>query len=361
MKKLVLLFATLFAVGFAMAQNTANVNQVGTSNNGTVVQTGVGNGATMNQYGSNIAVIQQIGATNTADIDQGASGANVDNSHAPAYAGDWKEGAFIHQNGAGNEAAIDVNVSRNGSQIDQLGDGNWAKQEVNSTYARTTNWDRMGVDINQTGNDNWANQKTVGSFGTYGVQGMKINQVGGDNVADQLSIGGMANVTEIEQIGNNNNNPGVSGNTFDVSSTGLANPLALAWAHKPAGDFTQYMYQNKGVTHMYVEGNNNNTYQYQEYSVWAVSGQNDAWIDLYGNGNDVAQGQMGDLNSSDIDIDGDGNVVTSSQFGDSNVVDIDLVSGSDNNVVGIQQTGDGHKATVFQDGNSNFAQIVQNQ
>ncbi len=358
MKKLSIFLIMVFAVVFAMAQNNiADVTQVGNGNNGIVNQSGNSNNAEVDQYGSNIAKVEQIGVSNKGEIAQGASGASVLNNYIPGYSGDWKEGAFINQTGERNDAEIDVNVSRNGSRIDQLGNDNWAKQEVNSTYARTTNWDRMGVDINQKGNNNWANQKTIASFGTYGVQGMKINQEGNYNVADQLSIGGMSNATEIEQIGNNNNNPTHSGNTFDVSATGLANPLALSWAQKPAGNYTQYMFQNKGETHMYVEGNNNNTAQYQEYSVHSISGQNDAWMDIFGSGNDVAQGQLGDLNSSDIDITGDSNVVTTSQFGDNDFIKIDISGG--NNVVGVQQTGDLHSATVLQTGNLNFAQVIQ--
>lgn len=358
MKKVIFLFAMVFALSFAMAQNnTADVNQVGNGNNGIVNQSGNSNSANVDQYGSNIAKVEQVGISNKGKIAQGASGASVLNNYVPGYPGDWKEGAFINQSGERNDAEIDVNVSRNGSRIDQLGNDNWAKQEVNSAFARTTNWDRMGVDINQEGNNNWANQKTIASFGTYGVQGMKINQDGNYNVADQLSIGGMSNATEIEQIGNNNNNPDQSGNTFNVSATGLANPLALSWAHKPVGNYTQYMFQNKGATHMYVEGNNNNTAQYQEYSVWSVSGQNDAWMDIFGSENNVAQGQLGDMNSSEIDIAGDDNVVTSSQFGDNNFVEIDLTGAS--NVVGVQQVGDFHSAAVLQTGNSNFAQVIQ--
>lgn len=338
MKKLVFLFAMVFAVSMAMAQISGNV-------------------ATIDQYGSNIAVIEQTGDLNEGIITQGADGSPVYNAHVPGYAGDWKEGAFIYQTGTDNDAEIDVNVSSNGSRIDQLGDYNWAKQEVNTSSTRTTDWDRMGVDINQDGNHNLANQKTVASFGTVGIQGMKINQVGDYNVADQLSIGGWGQTVEIDQIGNNNNNPTQSGNTYNVSATTLADPLNLSWAHKPSGDFTQYTYENQGVTHMYVEGNDNNTYQYQEYDIWSVSGQNDAWMDIIGSRNNVAQGQLGDLNSSEIDIEGDGNVVTSSQFGNSNMVKIGVVGNT--NVVGVQQVGNLHDATVFQSGDSNFAKVIQ--
>ena len=40
----------------------------------------------------------------------------------------------------------------------------------------------------------------------------------------------------------------MSGNAFDLSATGLTNPITgLSWTHKPAGDFTQYQNGLKDV------------------------------------------------------------------------------------------------------------------
>ena len=341
MKKLIFLFAMVFAVSMAMGQNSGNV-------------------ASVDQYGSNIAEIEQTGSNNTGDIDQGTLGTPVTNNKVPSYAGDWIGGAFIDQIGDGNDAAINMhNGGNNGSSVYQYGNDNKGYQDIGTSHSIGTSWDLMGVDLDQLGNNNWATQTTVASFGSAGVKRMFVLQDGNYNVADQLSVGGYVNAQDITQIGNNNNNPTQSGNTYDISATTLADPLSLAWAHKPVGDFTQYANQMRGTSHIYVEGNDNNTFQYQEYTVWSLSGQNDAWMDIYGNGNDVAQGQLGEYNSSDIDIDGDGNVVTSSQLGDSNTIDIDLVSGSNNCVVGVEQIGDSHSATVFQSGVSNFAKVIQ--
>jgi hypothetical protein len=342
MKKVSLFLGMVLAASFAIAQ----VNE--------------DNDATITQYGSNIGIINQTGSHNDGVITQGTESTPITTMYSNGT-NDWKRGAYVDQVGNHNDAEIIMTKSSAGASIDQKGgDYNWAKQDLNSGSMYTTSWTRMGADIDQTGNHNFANQKTLSSFGTYGVQGIMIVQTGDYNKADQLSIGGMANVTEITQIGSNNNNSTESLNTYDVSKTTLADPLLLTWAHKPAGDFTQYANQNKGTTHIYVQGDNNNTFQYQEYTSWGGGeGDNDAMIDLYGSGNDVAQGQLGEFNSSDIDIDGSNNVVTSSQLGDSNIVNIDLVGGSNNCVVGVQQIGDLHSATVYQSGASNFAKIVQ--
>lgn len=341
MKKVIFLFAMVLAVSMAMAQTSGNV-------------------ATIDQYGSNIAEIEQTGSNNTGDIEQGSVGTPVTNNKVPTYAGDWKGGAFIDQIGDANNASINMHDGgNNGSCIYQFGNNNIGSQDIGTSHSIGTSWDLMGVDLDQIGNNNLASQTTVASFGSAGVKRMFVLQQGNYNVADQLSVGGYQNDQNITQIGNNNNNQDESGNAFDVSATTLANPLSLSWAHKPAGDYTQYANQMRGTSHMYVEGDNNNTYQYQEYTVWSRSGDNDAWMDIYGSENNVVQGQLGYQNSSDIDIVGGGNVVTSSQLGDSNMVDIDLVGGSADCVVGVEQIGNSHDATVFQSGASNFAKIVQ--
>ncbi len=337
MKKLAILFAMVFAVSMAMGQD---------------------NDAIVEQYGTNIAEIEQIGDLNEGFIYQGASGSAVTNSGSNG-ASDWKLGAFITQEGTDNTAEIDMNTSDNGAKIDQLGDYNWAKQELNVAHSKTTDWDKMGLDVNQDGNNNWANQKTVLAFGTDAGANMIINQVGDHNVADQLSIGGWGQKMQIEQIGHRNNNPLVSGYSYDVSATGLTDPLALPWAHKPAGVFTQYAYENHGETDMYVEGDDNNTHQYQEYGLFSVSGQNDAWMDVVGSRNNIAQGQLGDLNESDIDVNGDDNVVTTSQHGDDNWAKIELLAGSNDNVAGIEQSGDLNTASILQSGVTNFAKVIQ--
>ncbi|NLO02654.1 MAG: hypothetical protein GX126_10105 [Bacteroidales bacterium] len=149
-----------------------------------------------------------------------------------------------------------------------------------------------------------------------------------------------------------------SGNEYDVSATGMTDPLTLPWVHKPTGEFTQYTFENKGVTHIYVQGDDNNTYQYQEYVSYGESGQNDAWMDVHGSLNNAAQGQLGDFNESDIEISGSENVITTSQLGDSNIAGI-VLSGSDNCVAGIEQTGDFNDANILQSGVNNIAITVQ--
>jgi len=342
MKKVSLFLGMVLAASFAMAQNTATVNQ----------------------FGSNIGQVLQTGSDNGATIQQGFSGAAVSNSHAPAYAGDWIEGSYIKQIGSTNTATVTVRTSANGTSINQEGDLNTATQDVGSTFERTTDLTKMGLDIDQIGNSNLATQKTISSFGSYGIQGMTIKQTGMDNLADQVSIGGMAQTQQIKQVGNNNNNSTV--NAFNISTTTLANPLtALAYTFSRANGgaavvglpMTQYSNQRFGSAIMNVTGDDNNTYQFQEYSVWSTSGDNDEILNLTGSRNNVAQGQLGEKNYSNITLTGDENVVSTSQLGDLNSADVDVIGSY--NVVGIDQTGNSQTATVNQNGNANFAKVVQ--
>ncbi|MCJ7696312.1 MAG: hypothetical protein MUO40_12940 [Anaerolineaceae bacterium] len=338
MKNLLVIFITVvLCAGFAFAQT---------------------NTATVDQYGTNIGIINQTGLDNDAAIDQGTLATPVTNNKVPGYVGDWIGGAFIDQVGVDNDASINMhNGGNNGSSVYQFGDDNKGYQDIGTSHSIGTSWTLMGVDLDQLGDNNWATQKTVSSFGSAGVKRMFVIQDGDYNIADQLSIGGYTNAQDIVQKGDNNNNPTESGNAFDLSATGLANPLSLPWAHKPAGDYTQYSNQMYGTTHMYVEGNDNNTAQYQEYTVWGLSGRNHAMLDLYGNTNDVAQGQLGEYNSSDFDILGDGNVVTGLQWGDSNIATVYILG--NNNVAAIEQLNDGNNGSINQVGSGNTGLILQ--
>jgi hypothetical protein len=337
MRKLFALLTVVFFAGFMMAQD---------------------NDASVTQYGSNIGIVTQTGSSNNGDIIQGSLATPVTNNKVPGYSGDWIGGAFINQLGGNNDASINMhNGGNNGSSVYQAGDDNNGYQDIGTSQSIGTSWNLMGVDLDQIGNSNWATQKTISSFGSAGVKRMYVAQTGDNNIADQLSIGGYGNDQHISQIGNNNNNPSESGNTYDVSATTLTDPLALPWAYKPAGDYTQYSNQMHGTTKMDVLGNGNNTYQYQEYTVWALSGQNDATMSVNGDNNDVAQGQLGEYNSSDIDIAGSGNVMTNSQWGDSNTATI-YVNGN-NNVGGIEQVNNGNIGDIYQVGNGNTGLILQ--
>ncbi|MDD4968605.1 MAG: hypothetical protein PHT07_04165 [Paludibacter sp.] len=344
MKKLTFILIALLAIGILKAGN---------------------NTSTVNQFGVNVATVLQIGEFNGALIQQGFLGAFVTNNYQPVHPNDWIEGSYIVQTGKYNTASSTVHTSNNGTSIFQLGNSNTATQDVGSFYEETKSITKMGLDIDQIGNGNLANQQTFLSFGAYGVQGLTISQTGKNNVADQVSVGGMKQEQHIVQIGNNNNNPTISLNAFNLSATTLDNPLtklAFKFDNGSVGvvslPMTQYSNQVLGSARMTVIGNNNNTYQFQEYTDLSTKGQNDASLCLTGNRNNVAQGQLGEFNNSDIDMLGSRNVISTSQNGEFNTIDIEVIGSS--NVAGIQQSGDYNSAKVLQKGNDNFVKVVQN-
>ena len=372
MKKVIFLFAMVLTVGFAMAQNTATVNQTGTSNSGTVNQSGASNNATIDQYGTNLGQILQTGTGNIGNIDQGTLAKPVTNVPTTYY----NVGAWIKQVGETNNASIvsqnDGSIHNSGSgnagSIDQNGKTNTASQVLGShTSQRAKTSARVAVEIDQLGDGNKAWQLTRGNFGSHGIQQMWVDQIGVNNYANQYSNGGMASVMTVKQEGSGNGNA----KSADVNSTGLASPLSLPWGTKmhPAnagginagkilsGEYTQYQNGRYSEAIINVKGDDNKTTQAQEFTSWSLSGQNKAYIDILGNTNAVIQAQMGEKNTSDVDITGSYNVVASSQLGDVNAVDIDITGSF--NTVGVEQVGNWHIATVLQTGNYNFAQIIQ--
>lgn len=338
MKKLIFLFAMVFAVSMVMAQNSGNI-------------------ATIDQYGTNLAEVEQTGNNNTADVDQGTLLSPKTNIPLTGYYG---AGSYVRQIGNSNNAIVTVTGGSVGSRVDQGGDDNQATQLLgaNSSYRgqQVNNYDgRMSIEIIQINNENEGYQKTTSNFGTYGIKKMWIDQTGLNNYGSQHSKGGTQSVMTIKQIGDNNGNAVYA----DVSSTGLSSPLALGFELGNEA-YTQYQNGNFSTATIDITGSDNKTTQAQQYTAWINrAGENTATIDIVGNGNAVIQGQLGELNGSYVDINGDGNIVTTSQLGDNNAIDVDIVGSSVDCVVGVEQVGNLHSATVFQSGASNFAKVIQ--
>jgi hypothetical protein len=309
MKKLLLsVVAILLVTAVTFAQsNEAYVIQVGTTNTSTVDQSGTAghNLAYVNQYGSNIANVQQLGVgSNSATINQGSNGLPVTNNHQAAYVGDWQDGAFIMQNGATNTAAITMTGNLSTGTINQVGSLNSGSQTIGTNYSEMSGH-TSGVWMSQEGTSNYSTQITSPSFGSAGIKQMTVYQDGNSNIANQTSIGGYGSTLEATQLGNSNTS-------------------------------TQYQNQMGGIAHTYVDGDDNTTSQNQLYTVWALSGRNDAYIDIDGSSNTTIQSQTGQYNLSRTTQTGDGNYSMQTQ------------------------TGDSHSSIVTQTGNNNISNVTQN-
>jgi len=315
-KGLVIALAVLMILGLSgLAMAGDNV--------GDVIQNGNNNDAEIEQTGHNKASITQVGDQNDGNIYQ--NGTNF-----PSSGGCWYYlGAYIEQLGDKNEASIYMPTGDNATRIQQVGNQNEASQVLGSHAHKSTNWNRLGLHIKQFGNRNVADQQTISNFGCYGIQDMFAKQVGNDNFVDQLSIGGMQCLMEAYQIGNGN---------------------------------SSWQYQNARFSdlHLYIAGDNNLTNQYQEYTDWGASGDHDAYVDIYGNENEVRQTQIGEYDFADVDVNGNRNFVKQGQFGNSNraLVDID---GNNNGSACYACNNcywfNTHGYTQYQNGENNYAEM----
>lgn len=349
MKKIIFLFTIVLATNMAMAQNS-------NGNKGEIEQTGHENTAEITQFGRNTSIINQIGKKNSATVEQGDEGRPVKNLDTNS----WRHGAFIDQAGNDNEAAIKIwkgdgsqqsGGASNGARIEQTGNNNRAFQDISNSHVKTTNRNRMGAHIKQLGNDNFAKQEVFRSFGTHGSGGIIIDQQGNENQARQYVIGGRSNVTEIQQVGNNNSYSGF--NNSDV-----ADILSLAWNHKPSGEsFSQFQRGESNELRLNIIGNDNITAQYQEGDVWGRS-YNIANINIEGNYNEAAQAQLGSHNNSDITVIGNSNSAGIQQFGMHNNAEVSQFGNSNFSI--ITSAGVGNVGTITQTGNMNSAVISQN-
>ena len=359
MRKLIFIFTILLATSMAMAQtNVAVVEQIGNENEGEIVQTGLDNKAEVTQYGTNTSIINQLGEKNNATVEQGEEGAlrSVTNKDTQS----WRYGAFIDQVGNENEAKIKLwkgdgtyqsGGSSNGARIEQDGDNNKAFQDISNSQVKTANWDRMGAHIKQLGNENFAKQEVFRSFGTQGSGGIIIDQQGLTNQARQYVIGGRENVTEIYQIGNNNSYAG-------STNADVADILSLDWNLIPVGEnFSQFQRGENSELRLNILGNDNITAQYQEGTVWGRT-YNIANIDIEGSSNEAVQAQLGKDNKAVIDVYGDLNRAGVQQFGDDN--EAEIFQTGDSNLGFIYSTGTGHSGIITQTGNMNEAIITQN-
>lgn len=274
MKKLVFLFALVFAVSMAMAQHMDVVNQTGNSNKayvdqGFLVPTGPG-------LPGNVAYVDQIGDRNHADVDQYNGG----------FAGDAHD-AKVWSQGNDNTAKIYQERAAGDAIITQIGNANWADIfESGNLYDGAPMNGAYDAFAYQEGN---ANVTTIDIWGTnataYAVQ------VGNSNKIDQDLGSGMG-----EKVGNSD---------FDARQYGDRNTaIQMMDGEGWAGGITAV--NNYGT--IYQDGNDNTAKQYMQEGGFPAAANNFAGATQVGNANWSEQWQTGMGNSS-----------THSQIGNSNI------------------------------------------
>lgn len=366
MKKVSILFAMVFAATFAIAQNTADVKQLGDDNNASVTQTGTLHEATVNQTGNkdiatveqtttgnmafvdqingneNTATVKQTGTTNEAYLTQGM----IENYNLPPYhissnVPSFKNKGTIIQNGTSNKIGefIQVGTSNTGL-VDQDGTNNlayiyqgwaygfWGETATTSALSST----------NSTVNIKQLKENNDGNVWQYGGDNNKANilQDGKTNVGRiaQGFIYTDANYNFTAPVFNVNNNTATltqqgdentaklfqlgNGNSFDLTQNGTGNILG-----------------GKGLSGLesirngyFEQDGDRNTFIGQQTNGATLDDKsrqtgNDNYINLSQGEDDLAKIiQQGDLNDVFLTQMGGGQNATILQTGNSNVATV---------------------------------------
>ena len=307
MKKLVFLFAMVFVVGMAMAQNTATTTQEGTSNSAATTQIGALNDANVDQTGtSNFVTVLSQGNSNTA---------------------------VASQNGTQNGYASRPDLG----YIKQIGSSNQAFLREGVVGVTTSNYADGFID--QSGNGNYAELNISGEYHNFAEHGITQIQIG------EETPGNNAVITEAYY-----------GNDMDVYQSGSGNDVT----GEINGSYSQFFVDQIGTGNtglVYIEGSNNG-----EPSWWTKSSTLRALnlLSQTGSDNDAEINQVGDNNTFVVTQEGTDNYAYSNQLGNGNAASIVQQGSAVNyNHAEVEQYGDDNDAGIAQSADNNTAYIYQ--
>ena len=352
MKKLIFLFTMVLAVSMAMAQtnNTSEISQSGVKQTATVDQQGMGDNTSYvtQSNANNIATISQVnpiidGSLDTDDILSTVTQTGANNNATVSQ---------IHDNNTVHALSGGLLEAR----ILQTGNNNDAEQIQGSDY-------RMGeslATIEQSGNRNYAFQHQI-KFGNIA----DINQSGNGNKAWQaqdidLPEEGSKNKASIVQSGNNNESQQLQNgwrNNVEAIQSG-SNNTSLQFQEDRSWKSKSFVYQ---------EGNNNLAKQS------SVGFLNNATIEQYSSGNTAKQVQtsggttyqdVSSLNDAEIYQWGsNGNIAVQNQYNEEGSLanKAFIEQNGKNNFAKQDQLGGFNSSMIWQTGNGNIANVMQNQ
>ena len=353
MKKLIFLFTMVLAVSMAMAQtnNTSEVSQSGVKQTATVDQQGMGDNTSyvIQASANNVATVKQINPIFDGSIDED------DNLSS------------VVQTGARNNA--DVSQTHDHGQGDYAGPGGLLEATIYQSGDNNKAWQIQGganqmgastASIDQSGDRNEAWQKQLKYYNRA-----YITQSGNANRAEQaqdteLPEIGSANFASINQSGNNN---------FAIQEQQGWSNNVLATQSGSGNRSEQFQHNNSWLSNAYVvqAGNNNDASQSQ------VGNLNTANIEQYSNGNSATQTQVSGsarpagnpaLNDAEIIQWGEnGNeAIQNQRNADGNVSNYALIhQNGRNNFAKQDQFGGFNSSMIWQAGNGNIANVMQNQ
>lgn len=398
MKKLVFLFAMVFAVTFAMAQNTANVSQTGNDHTSTNQQLGTDNSIKVvqsaepaNNPKGYISEINQTGTENMADVEQG--GPTQD------YPQGSNGGAKVEvaQNGVENSAIVDQNGNNGGlAKVTQVGDYQVAEVwNANGTGQATVYQEALIKNeaylYQNRGNSNGAITQINGGGNLalvkqYRSDNSEVIQDGSDNVSYvNQSTGGGSSTANIYQYGSNNGvgtfvpgiMPGHNGGGHTATITGATvyinqgptsgNIANINQGGDALGKVLDVFGNAAGIDQTSATNSVATITQFTDYNTANLiqSDLSNSAIVLQEGGNtNVVNLSQSDGADADIWQNGTENVVKGVGVGfnmatslNGSTLDVDQYGTG--NVLELQQTN-GAFATVMQDGMTNTSVVIQN-
>lgn len=351
MKKVSLVLGMVLAASFAMAQNTALVEQIAS-----------GGKATVSQTGTNNVTVRQLDDQNTATVNQKTTG-NV--GFVLQLLG-TKNTATLIQDGQTNKANLYQGII---AGYAQSGTDPMAASK-NTGYVRQVGNNNDVYDFFQLGDENTGSVDISGNSNRVEFQQGFTNYDSGEAVLSDKNhssviVTGSSNFAGMWQWGDEN--------TSNITQTGSRNKAAISQG---------YSYQNQGIA--YVPDAFKNT-----SNVSQIGSDNNVRAMQLGDNNTLSLTQNGDFNkvggmqgtglATYFRQTGDGNIFTGVQSNGStleqtsgqigNLNEIDMVQGTGDiakiiqdgnlNDAFLTQGGGVQNATILQDGNSNTASVSQ--
>lgn len=392
--KLKITLATATAMGVLMGaagaadNNSAYIDQSGSTNNALILQSGSGNHAGDNSAKNRI---QQTGDNNDLKITQSGSSARVgtggnfgSQNLGVDQLGDYNR-LEILQTGSGSVNTVQQNSQGatavpsgvvNEAIVKQLnGNGSTLVSRIDQTYTGNATTDAKNlvtIDQNATGTG-----PRVGGGGSTGDQSGGVFQTGFANTIDIDQIGRYDRTNEVRQSGSENsftvlqqysNTGGFNGNEFTLGTqTGIANVASLT--HAGARNFTALVQQdnsaggsvgNDAVVSLTGDSNGFGGLSRaaaaagaSSSSVVQLGDENDVSYIVTGNDNQYGFYQDGTLNkATNIVVNGSGNELGVYQEGTNNSLSLATIS-DDDNIIGLVQKGTDNVASISVSGGQN--------
>ncbi len=286
MKKLIFLFAMVFAVSMAMAQHSSTVTETGNDNSAMITQGFDGSGAALP---GNVSTVDQTGNENDATVLQMNNGYGGQNHNSD-----------IDQMGDMNSASVEQQNATGDAFVEQIGDGNTADVLESGNFgmahpaAGLAPYDAY---VSQTGDNN---EVYMTIYGTDAASAAIQN--GDDNLITQ-------------QLGQGNGDKVQNSSAYANQQGDRNEAMQVMEGQGFAGDI-DILFEKERI---WQTGDGNYAYQLQTDDN-IPGGLNYAEVRQTGDWNESWQTQTGLNNSSIVTQNGDMNWSTSTQIGNENEV-----------------------------------------